>query len=130
MRSSPGSLGLDSNLIPNEVRLLQNLVIADCTALKSALSFSLELSSDLLWIMFAFTHPQEIVENSLSQTGTLDKLASSCWILQLQTRLQNKTKQNKLTSNTNSPALNMWDASLDPCSFPVVKHRHTSSVLS
>lgn len=42
-----------------------------------------------------------------------------------------KAKQNKkLTSNTSSPALNMWDASLDPCLFPGVKLRHTGSVLS
>lgn len=40
---------------------------------------------------------------------------------------QNRSK--KLTSNTSSLILNMWDASLDACSFPGVKLRQTSSLL-
>jgi len=71
------------------VRHLQELFTADWVVLKSVLS-----STEVPCIILASTHSWEAMENPLPQPGTLDKLASSCWILQLQTQLQNKTEQN------------------------------------
>lgn len=109
------------------MRHLQELVLGDSFVLKPALSSS-ELSTEVLWIIFASTHFWEAGKtHSVSQAGWADLFLPAGFYNCKQIF---KTKQNKkLTSNISSLIQNMWDASLDAFSFPGVKLRHTSSLL-
>lgn len=109
------------------MRHLQELVTAG-SVLKPSLSQNCAQKCFESHLLLHTSEKPGKTQNPLGQPGRLHRFVSSWWILQLQTRLQNKTKK-KLTSNTSSLLLNMWDDSLDACLFPAVKLTHTSSLL-